>query len=127
MTAAHWIAIAAIITPFITSWLQFWLKERSEQAKLTTASPAALQPSLVTQVVAKQITFWEFLRRSWLRIVIQWTLNLTAVFLLVCQYRSNFPLTRHSAVFISLTASLWAYFSLMFFIFDEKFPIRSTK
>lgn len=48
MTAAIWIAIATAIATLVTSWTQFWLKERSEKNKaLAAAKPDTNQPKPV--------------------------------------------------------------------------------
>jgi hypothetical protein len=125
MTATHWIAIAAITTPFATSWLQFWLKQRSENAKLAIANPATAQPTLTDQLVAGEISFWGFLKKTWQRIVLQWGLNLTAVVILIWQYKSDAPLTRHSVVLVALTATFWAYISLIMFILDLRSDLKT--
>ena len=58
MSAAAWIAIAAIIIASINSWGQFWLKQRSETKKaLADASPATNQPNPVGQ-----LGFWESIK-----------------------------------------------------------------
>lgn len=50
MSTMAWIAIAAIIVASINSWLQFWLKERSDKNKaLANARPATNQPKADSQ------------------------------------------------------------------------------
>jgi hypothetical protein len=120
MTETSWTAIAVTTMTLISSWLKFWAERRSDRPP--KAKPDANRPRPIDRLVRKEITFWQFLKASWVRILIQWTGNFVGAFLLVSQYRSNAPLTRHSAVFIALTASLWVYFSILFYIFDEKFP-----
>lgn len=123
MNATAWIAIAAIIITSINSWGQFWLKQRSETKKaLADASPAANQPKATSQLPT--LGFWVSVRRGWFRILLQWAMNFTGVFLLILQYRSTAPLTRPSVVLIALTASGWAYLSILFFILDERFPAK---
>jgi hypothetical protein len=122
MPTINWTAVAvivAIIAPFAHTWFGHWLKSRpkSQTAKI---KPAFTQPKAIDQLLTREINFWGFLKRSWLRILIQWAGNLTAVGLMVWQYRSNAPLTRPSVVLIALIASLWVYFSIMFHIIDEK-------
>lgn len=122
MPIINWTAVAvivAIIAPFVHTWFGHWLKSRSKSQTAKT-KPALNQPKAIDQLLAREINFWGYLKRSWARILIQWTGNLTAVGLMVWQYRSDAPLTRPSVVLIALIASLWVYFSILFSIIDEK-------
>jgi hypothetical protein len=47
MNTPIWIAIATTIATLITSWSQFWLKERSEKKRaLAAENPATNQPNM---------------------------------------------------------------------------------
>ncbi len=112
MSAIHWIAIAAIITPFITSWLQFWLKQRSDRKALPTANPATIQPQPNIQR-EPNTRFGAFLMGRWRLIVIQWIFNFIAVFILVRYYYNQSPVTPGSVILIALTTTLWLFFTLV--------------
>ena len=46
MGTVAWMVIPAIIVALINSWLQFWLKERSDKSKaLADVNPATNQPN----------------------------------------------------------------------------------
>jgi hypothetical protein len=70
MSNPIWIAIAAIIVPFITSWSQFLLKERSEKKRaLAAANPATNQPKALMR---EDKTVISEIRRHPLMFVTQW-------------------------------------------------------
>lgn len=75
MNTMAWIAIAAMIVASINSWLQFWLKQRSEKNKaLADAKPATNQP--------KPVETRPFIRRNILLIVVTlWLVTNVAVLL----------------------------------------------
>ena len=103
MTAAHWIAIAAIITPLITSWAQYILKERSEKRRtLTAATPATPQPKPV-----KSGEFALYFRRHWRVLIVQFMVSVVCTNYLLTQLTSSAPVTRPSVVLISLATTLW--------------------
>src|SRR6266545_2631137 len=90
MTATHWIAIAAIITPFITSWSQYWLSERRK--RLDAANPATTQPK-VTILDDPDLTFLQYMRLRWRRALIQWLASWSAVNVILIIYFSARPLS----------------------------------
>jgi hypothetical protein len=85
MTAAHWIAIAAIISAAASSWGQFWLKARSEKRALATASTLTIQPKTVRGVVKHRwrwliwVVNWLATAVSLITFQIAWKLNPTSV------------------------------------------------
>jgi hypothetical protein len=80
MTPTHWIAIAAIVMPLITSWTQFLLKERaSMKAALATASPAMNQPNALKRGSLKH----PVVRHLWVIYLMNWIATALALNFLI--------------------------------------------
>ena len=123
MERTHWIAVIAIIIPFITSWAQFWLKEHLEKRKaqkLKAEEQAALEVQRREAEVKNGDLF-----RSWPRhyllvsfhrlqsIIIQGLFNLVALVLLMLQYRSTSPVTHGSVIRTAIIVAGWVYLTFI--------------
>jgi hypothetical protein len=105
MTAAAWIAIAAIIAAFANSWFQNWLRERSERAKLATAKPAVNHPNAETQPVTP-VTFWGSLKQRWRMVLIHYVATWLSISVILSVIFGTIPLNFNSVVLSGVSVVL---------------------
>lgn len=116
MNAAAWIAIAAIIATLMTSWSQFWLKERNEKKRaLATANPATNQPSALTKRAPNSLRA----KQHWRLIAFtDWLSNTLFLYMLISLLSGTlaFSLTSCLAVICSFALAV----TIKAVLFDEK-------
>lgn len=103
MNAAGWIAIAATITTFSTSWGQSLLKQRNDKKKLlAAASPATNQPN---QFGSRPVSGLQFFgRHKWIIHIADWLVYALFIHVAVALFLGMIPLNVIS-IFVLLYAT----------------------
>ena len=115
MSTMAWIAIAAMIVTSINSWLQFWLKERSEKNKaLAEANPATNQPKLDSSDKSQRLTFWGIFRRHTMFVVALWTVGALVVQLAIPMFTGSMPTNLSTMLALIYALVAWVLVTILF-------------
>jgi hypothetical protein len=113
MTATAWIAIAATVATLITSWLQFWLKHRSEAKKaLDQANPATNQPKADKR---PSVTLIGSLKQNPLNFLVLWLIMSVTLTIILTLVGRILPLNFTTGLLVTYSFSATVLLLVMLF------------